>query len=611
MAHKAQREFCDSVRLKYPEMFKNKKVLDVGSLDNNGNNRFLFDNCEYIGIDVGEGSNVDFVSAGHEYDAPDEYFDVIICTEVFEHDIQYDKTVANIIRMLKTGGIFVFTCAAPDRPEHGTRRTSPWHAKLLEAVSEEWSDYYKNLTHLDFKELPNFDKTFPNGYFELRTANIAEASDLYFYGIKGDNSKKEITDNMKTKKPSAIVYGWDTIGTETLISDVYFEEALYDEVIVYSLPYTDNVFEDYTKYKPNLIISLGDTKIETRDFQLSRIHVDYDYIPEDNVLANIIVCQSVFRGTTYFRPRFSIFTPTYQTGERIRRTYESLANQTFGNWEWVIVDDSPDEVTWDILMELKDKDYRVKPHRIYPLSGGNIGLAKNRAAMLCDGDWLVELDHDDALTSQCLEISNNAILQYPDAGFLYSDVCELYENGEMKTYDYDLSGNWYGRHDNYFDFGYAGHTQINVDGKDIIAHWYPDINPLTIRFNISMPDHVRMWERTKYLEMGGHNKNTPVADDLEMIIKTFLNTRMIHVKKVLYLQYNNKNSTVDNNSTDINRRARLIRDHYDLAIHNRILELGFKDWNWDEELKHSQKFQNRTPFRMYHNDEQVMNYIYE
>ena len=53
MAHKAQREFCDSVRVKYPEMFKGKKVLDVGSLDNNGNNRFLFENCEYIGIDVG------------------------------------------------------------------------------------------------------------------------------------------------------------------------------------------------------------------------------------------------------------------------------------------------------------------------------------------------------------------------------------------------------------------------------------------------------------------------------------------------------------------------------------------------------------------------------
>ena len=611
MAHKAQREFCNSVRSKYPEMFKGKKVLDVGSLDNNGNNRFLFDDCDYIGIDVGEGPNVDFVYAGHEYNAPNEYFDVIICTEVFEHDIQYHKTIANIIRMLKTGGIFLFTCAAPDRPEHGTRRTSPWHAKLLSAVSDEWADYYKNLTDADFKVIPNFVETFPNGYFELRTANIEEASDLYFYGIKGDNTKKEMTNDMKTKKPSAIVYGWNTIGTEILISDVYFEEALYDEVIIYSLNYRGNVFEDYTRYKPNLIISLGNTKIDVKDYQLNRIHIHYDYIPEDNILANIVLCQTVFRGSTYFRPRFSIFTPTYQTGDRIRRTYESLVNQTFGNWEWVVVDDSPDDETWKILKEISNNDYRVKLHKIYPLSGGNIGLAKHRAAILGDGDWLVELDHDDALISNCLEVCNDAILKYPDGGFLYSDVCELYDDGEMKTYDYDFSGNWYSRHDNYFDFGYAGHTWVSADGKDYLTHWYPDINPLSIRFNISMPDHVRMWERKLYHSIGGHNKITPVADDFEIIIRSFLNTRFIHVKRMLYLQYNNRNSTVDNNSTDINRRARLIRDHYDKAIHDRILQLGYKDWNWDDELKHSQKFQNKAPIRKYYEEEEVMNYIYE
>jgi hypothetical protein len=126
-----------------------------------------------------------------------------------------------------------------------------------------------------------------------------------------------------------------------------------------------------------------------------------------------------------------------------------------------------------------------------------------------------------------------------------------------------------------------------------------------------MPDHVRMWERKKYLEIGGHNKNTPVADDLEMIIKTFLNTRMIHVKRVLYLQYNNRNSTVDNNSLDINRRARLIRDYYDKAIHKRIQELGFHDWNWDEESGHSQKFQNLVVTKKYYEEEQVMNYVYQ
>lgn len=230
--------------------------------------------------------------------------------------------------------------------------------------------------------------------------------------------------------------------------------------------------------------------------------------------------------------------------------------------------------------------------------------------MLCDGDWLVELDHDDALTTKCLEICEQAIEKYPDAGFLYSDVCEIYDDGEMKYYDHDWSGNWYGRNDNFFDFGYAGHTPEVVDGNEILAHWYPDINPLTIRFNISMPDHVRMWERNLYHKIGGHNKNTPVADDLEIIQRSFLHTRIIHVKKVLYLQYNNRNSTVDNNSTDINRRARLIRDHYDKKIHDRIIELGFEDWCWDEEKQHSHKFQNHQPVRKFYDEEQVMNYIY-
>jgi glycosyltransferase involved in cell wall biosynthesis len=415
---------------------------------------------------------------------------------------------------------------------------------------------------------------------------------------------------MKTKKPSAIVYNWYKEGEEILVSDVYWEEGLHDEVIIYSLPYTNNVVEDYSKYRPDLIISFGN-EVNIPHYHLSQIYIHQPEILGDNVLANIIVCQTVFRNCKVNRPRFSIFTPTYQTGERILRTYESLANQTWDNWEWVVVDDSPDEETWKILKEISNKDYRVKLHRIYPLSGGNIGLAKHRAAMLGDGDWLVELDHDDALTNRCLEICNDAILKYPDAGFLYSDVCELYDDGEMKYYDHDWSGNWYGREDNFFDFGYAGHTWVNVDGKKILAHWYPDINPLSIRFNISMPDHVRMWERKVYHEMGGHNKKTPVADDLEIIIRSFLNTRMIHVKKVLYLQYNNRNSTVDNNATDINRRARLIRDYYDTAIHNRIIELGFNDWNWNEEDGTSQKLQNRAPIRKFFGEEEVMNYIYE
>ncbi len=293
---------------------------------------------------------------------------------------------------------------------------------------------------------------------------------------------------MKTKKPSAIVYGLGTEGETTLISQIYWEEHLFDDVVVYNLPYTNDVVGDYTKYKPDLIISFGE-EVNIPHYHLKRFHIHYDEPIDEAILANVIVCQTVFRNCEYFRPRFTIFTPTYKTGERIYRTYESLNNQTFDNWEWVVVDDSPDLETWEMITEIAEKDYRVKPHRIYPLSGGNIGLAKHRAAMLGDGDWLIELDHDDCLVTTCLETANDAILKYPDAGFLYTDCSEIYEDGEPKFYDHDWTGNWYARHDNYFDFGYAGHSWVNVDGVDRLAHWYPDVNPLTIRFNITMPNH--------------------------------------------------------------------------------------------------------------------------
>jgi glycosyltransferase involved in cell wall biosynthesis len=415
---------------------------------------------------------------------------------------------------------------------------------------------------------------------------------------------------MKTKKPSAIVYGWRELGTFTLTSDVYYEENLLDEVVVYSLPYTDDISKDFSVYKPDVIMGCDD-RVSSNNKIISNRIIRYLSFPPDNVLANDIVCQSTFKNCQNIKPKFSIFTPTYNTGERIYRTYESLKKQTLDDWEWVIVDDSPNDNTWNILQEISKNDYRVKVHRIYPLSEGNIGLVKHRVTSLCSGEWLVELDHDDTLISTCLQELHNTSLGYPNAGFMYSDVCELYDDGEMKTYDHDYSGNWYARPDNYFDFGYAGHSYVVADDKTYINHHYPDINPLTIRFNISMPNHVRVWKKEVYDKIGGHNINTPIADDYELIVRTFLNTEMVHVKKMLYLQWNNRNSAVDNNSVDINRRSRLIRDHYDFQIHQRILELGKHDWNWDDSVGHSQKFQNRVFTKKYYQEEEILNKIYE
>jgi hypothetical protein len=182
MAHRQQTEFCKNIQKLFPEYFSDRNVLDIGSLDINGNNRFLFNSCGYVGLDIGEGPNVDVISVGHLYNAPDESYDTIISTEVFEHDMFYEDTIRNVIRMLKPGGAFIFTCASTGRPEHGTRKSDgSYAAPLLLQISEEWSDYYKNLTEHDIKSISGFIESFPDGVFQYNS----EVGDLYFFGIKG------------------------------------------------------------------------------------------------------------------------------------------------------------------------------------------------------------------------------------------------------------------------------------------------------------------------------------------------------------------------------------------------------------------------------------------
>jgi len=178
MAHLAQKKFFLQVKSKFPERFKDCNVLDVGSLDINGNNRHLFENYSYVGIDVGLGPNVDVVSKGHEYKS-DIKFDIVISSECFEHDMFYCETIKNCIELTKENGLFTFTCASTGRPEHGTRRTSRNDAPLLQEYGE-WFDYYKNLTEDDIRDVVNIDDMFVEYYFEYNPVD----KDLYFWGIK-------------------------------------------------------------------------------------------------------------------------------------------------------------------------------------------------------------------------------------------------------------------------------------------------------------------------------------------------------------------------------------------------------------------------------------------
>lgn len=176
MAHPEQAVFCKSVKEKHPELFRDVDVLDIGSLDINGNNRYLFENYTYTGVDIGEGKNVDVVSKGHEF-KPNKKYDVVISTECFEHDMYWRDTIQNCINLTKSGGLFIFTCATTGRQEHGTSRTTPQDSPFTHT---EFNDYYRNLEEKDILEIDNFLDYFSEYEFSTNT----NTKDLYFYGIK-------------------------------------------------------------------------------------------------------------------------------------------------------------------------------------------------------------------------------------------------------------------------------------------------------------------------------------------------------------------------------------------------------------------------------------------
>lgn len=181
MAHIQQQEFCEFIKARFPQFFTGVMVLDIGSLDINGNNQYLFDvESLYLGVDIAQGRNVDVISAAHLLDLPDATFDIIVSTECLEHDRYWTQTLINAVRMLRPGGLLLITCATTGRPEHGTRRTTPDDAPLLASIDDEWANYYRNLDENDIRTAIDMPGAFQ--FFEFSIG--VETHDLYFFAIK-------------------------------------------------------------------------------------------------------------------------------------------------------------------------------------------------------------------------------------------------------------------------------------------------------------------------------------------------------------------------------------------------------------------------------------------
>lgn len=324
---------------------------------------------------------------------------------------------------------------------------------------------------------------------------------------------------------------------------------------------------------------------------------------DGKTIANTITSVLTYNLVREDKPKkYSFFTCTYNTGEfRLKRLYESIKNQSYKEWNWFIIDDSPNDETIKLIESLHEPRITVIKN---VTRHGNIGFNKHTIAMMCDGDYLVEVDHDDELTTDCLYHLNEAFNKYPDAEFAYS-LCIEYSVNEKSQVPIIYGEGW--------GWGEGKFKSEFINGKYEYFSASPNINPYSIRTIYCQPNHIRCWNKQFYHKIGGHNTELSVLDDMELLIRTFLHTKMIKIDKVLYFQYQDAgergskecNNTQSTRFAEIQRTVWLLKNRYDELVHNRILELGYKDDPWNEQYGYSELWKKHKP------NQNVMNYIYK
>ncbi len=123
----------------------------------------------------------------------------------------------------------------------------------------------------------------------------------------------------------------------------------------------------------------------------------------------------------------SIITPNYNCGKFIAQTIQSAINQTFTDWEMIIVDDCSSDDSLQIAKEYAQKDNRIKVFE----NEKNLGaaLTRNRAIEISKGEYLAFLDSDDIWHADKLE-KQLKFMQENDCDFAFSEYIEINEQNE-------------------------------------------------------------------------------------------------------------------------------------------------------------------------------------
>jgi glycosyltransferase involved in cell wall biosynthesis len=128
-------------------------------------------------------------------------------------------------------------------------------------------------------------------------------------------------------------------------------------------------------------------------------------------------------------PTVSVFIPVYNAAAFVKRAIDSIRQQTFSDWELVIVDDKSTDSSYMICQAVANTDSKIKLYQ----NDRNLGMRENwnRGIELCRSEFFVKLDADDFFHPMMLEKCLSIIRERPEVGMVFAKYVNVDEVGKV------------------------------------------------------------------------------------------------------------------------------------------------------------------------------------
>lgn len=130
--------------------------------------------------------------------------------------------------------------------------------------------------------------------------------------------------------------------------------------------------------------------------------------------------------------KVSVVMPAYNAGQYIEQTIRSALNQTWTDFELIVVDDCSQDRTAEIVYRIAEEDPRIIPLKNIRNSG--VSVSRNTGVSKARGEWIAFLDSDDLWREDKLEKQLAFLEAHPDAVLSYTASAFMDEEGHRYGY---------------------------------------------------------------------------------------------------------------------------------------------------------------------------------